>query len=188
MQIYFLFGCFLSESRIYRILGFARLMAVCFAIDFASTICYALCKLRAIEIYPLFTGCISIADKIYEVFMLTEISVSAAIALLALVVYLLRLAVKQKRNLNRFQGILDVEIEQAKVKAALEKEQESVREKTTELRTEVERIQKQKTETEHRLVSLKEQLTPLNDEAEIQSYGLYQPKYDLGFSTTLLRS
>ena len=120
--------------------------------------------------------------------MLTEISVSAAIALLALVVYLLRLAVKQKRNLNRFQGILDVEIEQAKVKAALEKEQESVREKTTELRTEVERIQKQKTETEHRLVSLKEQLTPLNDEAEIQSYGLYQPKYDLGFSTTLLRS
>ena len=117
--------------------------------------------------------------------MLTEISVSVTIGLLVLVVYLFNLIIKQKRNLRRFQGILDIEAEQAKVKAVLEKEQEIVRQKTTGLQAEAERIQKQKTETERTLSSLKEQLTPLEDEAEIQSYGLYQPKYDLGFSTEL---
>ena len=99
--------------------------------------------------------------------------------------YLLRLAIKQKQNLSRFQGILDVEAEQEKVKATLEKEQEIVRQKTVELQAEVKRTQKHKTEIELTLASLKEQLTPLEDEAEIQSYGLYQPKYDLGFSTEL---
>ena len=117
--------------------------------------------------------------------MLTEISVSVAIGLLILAIYLMRLVVKQKRNLNRFRGILDVEAEQEKVKATLEAEQETVRQQTEKLRTEVERIQKRKTETERSLVSLKEELTPLEDEAEIQSYGIYQPKYDLGFSTVL---
>ena len=117
--------------------------------------------------------------------MLTEISVSVAIGLLILAIYLIRLVIKQKRNLNRFQGILDVEAEQSKVKTALEEEQETVRQQTEKLRAEVERIQKRKTETERTLTSLKEQLTPLEDEAEIQSYGIYQPKYDLEFSTVL---
>lgn len=117
--------------------------------------------------------------------MLTEISVSAAIGLLILVIYLMRLAVKQKRNLNRFQGILDIEAEEEKVKVSLEGEQEIIRQQTENLREEAKRIQKRKTATEHTLASLKEQLTPLEDEAEMQSYGLYQPKYDLGFSTTL---
>ena len=117
--------------------------------------------------------------------MLTEISVSVAIGLLIFVIYLMRLVIKQKRNLNRFQGVIDVETEQAKVKTALEKEQEIVRQRTIELRSEAESIEKRKTETERTLTSLKEQLTPLEDEAEIQSYGIYQPKYDLGFSTEL---
>jgi len=117
--------------------------------------------------------------------MLTEISVSAAIALLVFVVYLLGLVVKQKRNLNRFQGILDIEAEQEKAKSTLGREQEIVRQQTKELQTEAEKIQESKTKAERALVSLKEQLTPLEDEAEIQSYGLYQPKYDLGFSTEL---
>ena len=46
--------------------------------------------------------------------MLTEISVSVAIGLLILAIYLMRLVVKQKRNLNRFRGILDVEAEKRK--------------------------------------------------------------------------
>ena len=117
--------------------------------------------------------------------MLTEISVSVAIGLLILVIYLMRLVIKQKRNLNRFQGILDVEAEQVKVKTALEDEQETIRQQMEKLQTEAERIQKGKTETERTLASLKKQLTALEDEAEIQSYGIYQPKYDLGFSTVL---
>lgn len=117
--------------------------------------------------------------------MLTEISVIVVIGLLILVIYLMRLVIKQKRNLNRFQGILDVEAEQVKVKITLEEEQETIRQQMEKLRTEAERIQKGKTKTERTLASLKEQLTPLEDETEIQSYGIYQPKYDLGFSTVL---
>ena len=117
--------------------------------------------------------------------MLTEISVSVAIGLLILVIYLMRLVVKQKRNLNRFQGVLDVEAEQAKVITTFEGELKIIRQQMENLREEAERIQKRKTETERTLASLKEQLTPLEDEAEIQSYGIYQPKYDLGFSTEL---
>ncbi len=117
--------------------------------------------------------------------MLTEIIVSVSIGLLILVIYLMRLFIKQKRNLNRFQGILDVETEQERIKTTLEKEQKIVRQQTEKLQTEAEKIQKRKTEVERTLASLKEQLTPLEDEAEIQSYGLYQPKYDLGFSTEL---
>ena len=97
----------------------------------------------------------------------------------------MRLFIKQKRSLNRFQGILDVEAEQERMKTTLEKEQEIVRQQTENLRTETKKIQKRKTETERTLASLKEQLTPLEDEADIQSYGIYQPKYDLGFSTEL---
>ncbi len=66
--------------------------------------------------------------------MLTEISVSAVIALLVLVVYLLKLAIKQKRDLNRFQGILDVEAEETKVKTTLEKEQRNYRQKPREFK------------------------------------------------------
>ena len=51
--------------------------------------------------------------------MLTEISVSTAIGLLILVIYLMWLVIRQKRNLTRFQGVLDVEAERVKVKATL---------------------------------------------------------------------
>lgn len=105
--------------------------------------------------------------------MLSDISVSAAGALLVFVVYLLRVAIKQKQNLSWFQGILDVEAEQEKVKAPLEKEQKIVRRKTVKLQAEIKRTQKHQTEIELALALLKEQLTPLEDEAEIQSYGLY---------------
>ena len=117
--------------------------------------------------------------------MLTEIGVGVSVGLLILVIYLMQLSIKQKRNLNRFQGILDVEAEQERVKTTLESEQEIVRQETKKLQTDAEKIQKSKTEAERALVSLKEQLTPLEGEAEIQSYGLYEPKYDLGFSTEL---
>lgn len=117
--------------------------------------------------------------------MLTEISVSAVVALLVLVVYLLRLAIKQKRNLTRFQGILDVEAEKEKVKATLEAEKEEINTAITKLHQQRDKIQDEKSRVEGKLASLNRQLSTLEDEVNIQSYGLYQPKYDLGFSTEL---
>lgn len=65
--------------------------------------------------------------------MLTEISVSMAVGLLILAIYLMQLVVKQKRNLNRFREILDVEAEQEKVKATLEAEKQKINTALTKL-------------------------------------------------------
>ena len=117
--------------------------------------------------------------------MLTEISMSTAIGLLILVIYLMRLVINQKRNLARFQGVLDVEEEQAKVKAALEAEREEINTAITKLYQQRDEIRDEKSRVEGELASLNRQLSTLEDEVNIQSYGLYQPKYDLGFSTEL---
>ncbi len=117
--------------------------------------------------------------------MLTEISMSTAIGLLILVIYLMRLVINQKRNLARFHGVLDVEAEQAKVKAALETEREKINTTITKLYQQRDEIRDEKSRVEGKLASLNRQLSTLEDEVNIQSYGLYQPKYDLGFSTEL---
>lgn len=117
--------------------------------------------------------------------MLTEISASAAIGLLILVIYLIRLVIKQKRDLSQFQGILDIEIEQEKMKATLDGEKEKINAEITKLYQQRDKIQNEQTRVEGKLVSLNRQLSTLEDEVNIQNYGLYQPKYDLGFSTEL---
>ena len=117
--------------------------------------------------------------------MLTEISVSVAIGLLILVIYLMRLVVKQKRNLNRFRGILDVEAEEEKVKATLEAEKKEINTAITKLHQQQDKIQDETSRAEGKLASLNRELSTLEDEVNIQSHGLYQPKYDLGFSTEL---
>ena len=117
--------------------------------------------------------------------MLTEISASAAIGLLILVIYLIRLVIKQKRDLSQFQGILDIEIEQEKMKTTLDGEKEKINAEITKLYQQRDKIQNEQTRVEGKLVSLNRQLSTLEDEVNIQNYGLYQPKYDLGFSTEL---
>lgn len=114
---------------------------------------------------------------------ITTISVSTAVVLLVLVVYLLKLVINQKRNLTRFQGILDVEAEQEKVKATLESEQKQIKAIIAELHRQRDRIQDEKSSTEGTLASLKQQLSTLEDEMDLQEHGLYQPKYDFGSST-----
>ena len=113
----------------------------------------------------------------------TTISVSVTIALLVFVIYLLKLTIKQKRNLNRFQGILDVEAEQERVKAALELEQNQIKAMISELHQERDKILDEKSSIESTLASLQQQLSTLNDEVNLQEHGLYQPKYDFGSST-----
>ncbi len=106
--------------------------------------------------------------------MLTGISVSAAVGLSLFVIYLFRLVVKQKQNLDRFQGVTDIEAEKEKIESEI-----------TELYRQKDTIRKEKISVEGKLASLNRQLSMVEDEVNIQSYGLYQPKYDLGFSAKL---
>ena len=117
--------------------------------------------------------------------MLTEIGISASIGLLILAIYLMRCVIKQKRDLNRFQGILDVEAEQEKVKTTLEAEKEEINTAITELHQQRDKIRDEKIRAEGKLAFLNRELSTLENEVNIQSHGLYQPKYDLGFSTEL---
>ena len=74
-----------------------------------------------------------------------EIIGSAAfVVLLGMLVFLLTLVLKQRRKLTRFQGILDVEAEQKKVKATLEAEQEEIRATTTKLQQQRNGLQTEK--------------------------------------------
>ena len=113
-----------------------------------------------------------------------EIIGSAAfVVLLGMFVFLLTLTLKQRRKLTRFQGILDVEAEQEKVKATLEAEQEEVRATTTKLQQQQNRLQTEKSSVESVLTELKKQVSLLEDEVNLQNYGLYEPKYDFESST-----
>ena len=110
--------------------------------------------------------------------ILTILSV-AFIVLLPLLISTL----KQKRKLTRqFQGVIDVEAEQKKVKAVLEAEQEKVRETTTQLQQQRDGLQVEISSAENALTKLKKQVSTLEDELDLQAHGLYQPKYDLGTS------
>ena len=100
--------------------------------------------------------------------ILTILSV-AFVVLLPLLISTL----KQKRELTRrFQGVLDAEAEQDKV-----------REATSQLQQQQNAAQVEIDNAESTLEELKQQVSILEDEVDIQSYGLYEPKYDFGEST-----
>ena len=103
---------------------------------------------------------------------------TASVILLGVSFYLAILVIKQHRNLSQFKGIVDIETEEKKMQSMLEAE-------TQKLQRMVKKLQNDKVEIENSLASLKEQLTPLEEEGDIRNYGLYQPKYDLGFATKL---
>lgn len=100
--------------------------------------------------------------------ILTILSVAFVVLLLLLISIL-----KEKRKLtHRFQGVLDVEAEQKKVRGT-----------TTQLQQQQNAIQLEIANTKNTLTELKKQVSTLEDEANIQSYGLYEPKYDFGESS-----
>ena len=105
------------------------------------------------------------------------------VVLLGILVFLLTVIVKQRRNLTQFRGILDIEAEQKKIKATLEAEQEEVRVTTTKLQQQQDRLQTEKSSVESVLTELKQQVSLLEDEVNLQNYGLYEPKYDFESST-----
>ena len=112
-----------------------------------------------------------------------EIILSMACAgLLVLFVLVFKQKWELTRQLRRFRGVLDVEAEAKKVKTNLEAEQDKVREETFQLQQQHKRLQAELFGTEDTLTELKKQVSTLEDELNLQSYGLYEPKYDFGTS------
>ena len=119
--------------------------------------------------------------------MLTPIIVGVAISLLVLVGYLISLVTKQKQNitqlkqdLTQFQSIIDIETEHERIRSSFEQEQEQTHKIIKELNLKRGNIESEISHTEEKFTSLKEEVTLLEDMVDIQSFGLYQPKYDFG--------
>ena len=119
--------------------------------------------------------------------MLTAIIVGVAISLLGLVSYLISLATKQKRNigqlkqdLTQFQSIIDIETEHERIRSSFEQEQEQTHQIIKDLNLRQSNITSEISDAEGKLTALKEEITLLEDIVDIQSFGLYQPKYDFG--------
>lgn len=110
------------------------------------------------------------------------ILIMAYAGLLVLFVLVFKQKWELTRQLRRFRGVLDVEVEEKKVKAALEAEQDKVREETFQLQQQQKRRQAELLGTEDALTELKKQVSTLEDELNLQSHGLYEPKYDFGTS------
>ena len=116
---------------------------------------------------------------------MTTVDIILAILSVAFVILLPLLisTLKQKRKLTRqFQGVIDVEAEQKKVKVVLEAEQEKVRETTTQLQQQRDGLQIEISSAENTLTKLKKQVSTLEDELNLQGHGLYEPKYDFATS------
>ena len=107
------------------------------------------------------------------------ILILSCVALLTLLI----LVFKDKWKLTRrFRKVLDIEAEEKKIKSSLEKEQEEVRITTSHLEQQRNALQVEKEKTESNIAKLKTQVSTLEDELNLQSYGLYEPKYDFGTS------
>ena len=112
----------------------------------------------------------------------TTIIVSVVIVFVAAIGYLVNLIIKQKRNLNRYKGINDVEAEQERIRASIEEEKRAAEEVIESLKSQRDRTKSQISDVQKTLDTLKKELTIVRDAAEIQSFGLYEPKYDFGTS------
>ena len=118
-----------------------------------------------------------------DIFMSTEIIVSIGILLLVLVGYLIYLVIKQKRNLRRYSSIIDVEAEQKRIRASINQEQKEAKEAVDSLNSQQSRLKSEISDAQETLTTLKDEITVVQDTAEIQAFGLYEPKYDFGTST-----
>ncbi len=114
--------------------------------------------------------------------MSTEIIAIIGILLLVLVGYLITLVIKQKRHLTRFKSILDVEAEQERIRISIKQEQKDAKEALDSLTSQQSRIQSEISDAQENLSTLKDEITVVQDTVEIQSFGLYEPKYDFGTS------
>ncbi len=112
----------------------------------------------------------------------TTIIVSVVIVFVAAIGYLVNLIIKQKRNLSRYKGINDVEAEQERIWASIEEEKRAAEEVIESLKSQRDRTKSQISDVQKTLDTLKKELTIVRDAAEIQSFGLYEPKYDFGTS------
>jgi hypothetical protein len=83
--------------------------------------------------------------------------------------YLAYLLLEKGKQLARYQNIIDLEAEESRLTNENKK-----------LETKRMRLGQEEKETVASIAQLKIQLSSLEDEADIQSYGVYEPKYDFG--------
>lgn len=114
--------------------------------------------------------------------MSTAIVASIGIIFLVLVGYLMYLVTKQKRSLSRFSNIIDLEAEQKKIRASIEQEEKEAKKILDSLNSQQSQINSEISNAQDTLTTLKDEITVVQDTAEIQSFGLYEPKYDFGTS------
>ena len=114
--------------------------------------------------------------------MSTDILIGIVILLLVLVGYITYLAIKQKQSLKRFSSIIDLEDEQQKIRASIKQEQKEGKEALDSLTLQQTGLNSEISDAQTTLSTLKDEITVVQNTLEIQSFGLYEPKYD--FSTS----
>ena len=110
------------------------------------------------------------------------IAVSIVIILVAAVGYLIHLVIKQKRKLSRYKDIIDIEAEQARMLALIEQEEEKHKREILNLIAHQSQMKSNISDARETLKTLKKELSTVQDEVDIQSFGLYEPKYDFDTS------
>ncbi len=116
--------------------------------------------------------------------MSLEIIIILCIGLLFLVIvgYLINLIIKQKRELKRFSSIIDLEAEKLKIQESINQEQKAAKEVLDSLDSQQNGLNSEISNAQETLKTLKDEITVVQDTVEIQSFGLYEPKYDFGTS------
>ncbi|MYF98701.1 DUF4041 domain-containing protein, partial [Candidatus Poribacteria bacterium] len=90
--------------------------------------------------------------------------------------------IKQKRNLSQYSSIIDVESEQERIRTSINQEQKEAKEALDSLNLQQSCLNSEISDAQGTLTNLKDEITVVQDSVEIQSFGLYEPKYDFGTS------
>lgn len=90
---------------------------------------------------------------------------------------------KEKENLeNRFRDVIDLEAHIAQINGEFERHQQNRQKHLHELEERRQAAEKNIVESEARIVQLHTDLKALDEEANLQSYGVYEPRYDFATS------
>jgi len=94
-----------------------------------------------------------------------------------------------EQDLSKFSTISDIEAEQERIRLSIAEEQRQAQENVNALEVEIDRLNHQQNDVlslisnaRENLTSLEKEIAFLEDFANIQSFGLYEPKYDFDTS------
>lgn len=90
--------------------------------------------------------------------------------------------IQKRQQLKRYQGIADIESEQARIRKEIETEQTKAKNEAGIQAEENARLRKEGLAIRHAVSQLKAQLENLEEEQFYQEHGLYKPRYDFDSS------